>query len=122
MERDDLYVNDQYPLKSIHSEEAGKKIRKKIIFVTVLLTVITLVEVIIGTQINRTHELWPAVKLGYILLTLLKAGYIVMSFMHLGDEKRLFRNFVLIIYFFFMFYLIWLVLMEGQSVFFKFNM
>lgn len=121
MERDDLHVNDQYPLQSLHSEEAGKAIRKKILFVTVLLTVITLVEVIIGTMVDHTSAIWHWVKLGYVLLTLLKAGYIVMVFMHLGDEKRLLRNFILIPYFFFMFYLVWLLLMEGQSVLTKFN-
>lgn len=43
MERDDLIVNDSYPLNAHHSEEEGVKIRKNIIFVTVLLTVITAV-------------------------------------------------------------------------------
>lgn len=122
MERDDLIVNDQYPLQSIHSEEHGKVIRKKIIFVTVLLTAITFIEVMAGVYIDKSNvELWHWVKIGYIVLTLLKAGYIVLVFMHLGDEKRLLRNFVLIPYFFFMFYLVWLVLMEGQSVLNKFN-
>ncbi len=122
MERDDLYVNDQYPLQSIHSEEAGRAIRKKILFVTILLTVITGIEVFIGVVADRSNvELWHWIKIGYVLLTLLKAGYIVMVFMHLGDEKRLLRNFILIPYFFFMFYLVWLVLMEGQSVMYKFN-
>jgi len=122
MERDDLHVNDQYPLQAIHSEEAGKAIRKKILFVTVLLTVITLIEVLAGTMVDKSNvELWHWVKIGYVLLTLLKAGYIVLIFMHLGDEKRLLRNFILIPYFFFMFYIVWLLLMEGQSVLEKFN-
>ena len=45
MERDDLIVNDSYAMAAHHSEEAGAAIRKKIWFVTALLTLITAVEV-----------------------------------------------------------------------------
>ncbi len=48
MERDDLIVNDQYSLDLEHSEEAGKVIRKKIIKVTILLTLITALEIVMG--------------------------------------------------------------------------
>ena len=41
MERDDLIVNDSYAMAAHHSEEAGAAIRKKIWFVTALLTLIT---------------------------------------------------------------------------------
>ena len=40
MERDDLIVNDSYAMAAHHSEEAGAAIRKKIWFVTGLLTLI----------------------------------------------------------------------------------
>jgi hypothetical protein len=39
MERDDLIVNDSYSVNARHSEEEGKKLRKKIYAVTALLTV-----------------------------------------------------------------------------------
>ena len=42
MERDDII---EYSLDAHHSEEEGVKIRKKIYFVTILLTAITAVEV-----------------------------------------------------------------------------
>ena len=55
MERDDLIVNDSYSLNAHHSEEEGVKIRKKILFVTVLLTVITAVEVAMGIIFKRAE-------------------------------------------------------------------
>ena len=45
MERDDLIVNDSYALNAHHSEEEGVAIRKKIYMVTVILSVITAIEV-----------------------------------------------------------------------------
>lgn len=117
MERDDLIINDKYSTDAHHSEEAGVQIRKKIYFVTVLLSVITAVEVLLGIFIKRSDlEIWPLVKWGFVVLTLVKAGYIVMSFMHLGDEKRNLRNFILVPYFLFIFYLIFIALLEGDFI------
>ena len=48
MERDDLI---EYSLHAHHSEEKGKEIRKKIWMVTLLLTIITVVEVFTGAFI-----------------------------------------------------------------------
>jgi cytochrome c oxidase subunit IV len=56
------------------------------------------------------------VKWSFIILTLLKAGYIVMVFMHLGDEKKTFRYVILVPYFLFMLYLIFIALWEGLAV------
>ena len=96
MERDDLIVNDSYALNAHHSEEDGKKIRKKIIFVTVLLTVITAIEVAMGVYFKQDDAIWTAVKWAFIIMTLVKAGYIVLVFMHLGDERKNLRNTILI--------------------------
>lgn len=118
MERDDLIVNDQYALDAHHSEEDGVKIRKKIVFVTLLLTAITLVEVMLGVFIKRADTgLWMTIKWTFIVLTLVKAGYIVMSFMHLGDERKNLRNVILIPYLLFIGYLIFIGLTEGISTF-----
>lgn len=117
MERDDLIVNDQYALDAHHDEEAGKSIRKRIYFVTILLSVITIVEVVLGILVKRSNlEVWPFVKWGFVVLTLVKAGYIVMSFMHLGDERRNLRNFILVPYFLFILYLIFICLTEGDFI------
>lgn len=113
MLRDDLI---EYSLKTHHSEEKGKLIRKKIVFVTILLTAITLVEVLLGAFIHQNSTLWPLVKWTFVVLTLLKAGYIVMVFMHLGDEKKWLRNVILIPYFLFVLYLIFIALWEALEV------
>jgi cytochrome c oxidase subunit IV len=115
MERDDII---EYSLETHHDEEHGKAIRKKIYFVTILLTVITAVEVLLGAFVKQNAEstTWIIVKWSFILMTLLKAGYIVMVFMHLGDEKKSLRNIILIPYFIFMAYLIFICLNEGLAV------
>ena len=51
MERDDLI---EYSLQTHHSEEKGKEIRKKIWMVTLLLTIITVVEVFTGAFIKQS--------------------------------------------------------------------
>ena len=115
MERDDLIVNDSYALNAHHSEEDGKKIRKKIIFVTVLLTVITAIEVAMGVYFKQDDAIWTAVKWAFIIMTLVKAGYIVLVFMHLGDERKNLRNTILIPYLVFIGYLIWIAFTEGAG-------
>ena len=113
MLRDDII---EYSLDAHHSEEEGVKIRKKIYFVTVLLTVITIIEVALGAMVKQHYAAWPFVKWSFILMTLLKAGYIVMVFMHLGDERKGLRSVILIPYFIFILYLIFILLWEGTAV------
>jgi len=114
MERDDLIVNDSYPLNAHHSEEEGVKIRKNIIFVTVLLTVITAVEVAMGVIFKRSETFsWEMIKWTFVTLTLVKAGYIVMSFMHLGEERSVMKKTVLIPYLIFIVYLVFIAITEG---------
>lgn len=114
MERDDLIVNDSYALNAHHSEEEGVKIRKKIAFVTVLLTLITAVEVGMGIVFKRADTFtWETIKWTFIIMTLVKAGYIVMVFMHLGDERKNLRNTILVPYLVFILYLIFICLTEA---------
>lgn len=116
MERDDLLVNDSYPLQAHHSEEKGVEKRKTIIRVTVILTLITAVEVVLGIFFKRSETFeWTAIKWSFIIMTLVKAGYIVMSFMHLGDERKNLRNVILIPYMLFIVYLIFIALYEGAA-------
>ena len=115
MLRDDII---EYSLDAHHSEEEGKKKRKEIWKVTLILSFITIVEVAIGI-VSPKHEAgnaWVFIKYGYILLTLIKAAYIVMIFMHLGDERRNFKMMVLIPYLIFILYLVFHLLNEGVSV------
>ena len=113
MERDDLI---EYSLDAHHSEEHGKALRKKIWKVTLLLTIITAVEVALGAYIKQSSDVWIYVKWTFIALTLLKAGYIVMVFMHLGDERKWMRNVILIPYAAFILYLIFIALVEALAV------
>ena len=113
MERDDLI---EYSLDGHHSEEEGKKIRKKIWKVTLLLTIITAVEVALGAYIKQSSNIWVYVKWTFLALTILKAGYIVMIFMHLGDERKWLRNVILIPYAMFIVYLIFIALWEALAV------
>lgn len=113
MLRDDII---EYSLDAHHSEEQGKKIRKKIWQVTALLTLITIVEVALGAYIKQGSGAWPFVKWSFIIMTLLKAGYIVQVFMHLGDERKGMRYAILIPYFVFISYLIFIALYEGTAL------
>jgi cytochrome c oxidase subunit IV len=114
MERDDLLVNDSYALNAHHSEEEGVKIRKNIWKVTLLLTALTTVEVFMGIFFKRSETFtWTAIKWTFIVLTLVKAAYIVMVFMHLGDERSNLKRVVLAPYLVFILYLIFIAITEG---------
>lgn len=117
MERDDLIVNDSYSVNANHNEEAGKGIRKKIYKVTALLTIITIVEIFMGVAFKRDgSSLWESIKLAFVVLTLVKAAYIVLVFMHLGDERKNLKYVVLLPYALFILYLIFIGTSEGLSV------
>lgn len=116
MERDDLIVNDSYALNAHHSEEEGVKIRKNIWKVTAILTLVTIVEVIIGGTIKKEPGMtWNLIILLFIVLTIVKAGYIVLVFMHLGDERKSMRYTILAPYIFFILYATLLItVIEGN--------
>ncbi len=116
MERDDVI---EYSLYTHHSEEEGVKKRKQIWKVTLYLSVITALEVFVGVFWGRgtvAPLVWEAIKWGYIILTIIKAAYIVMVFMHLGEEKKVLRYFILVPYLIFISYLLFQVLYEGTAL------
>lgn len=113
MQRDDII---EYSLGATHSEEEGKKIRKKIYFVTALLSIVTIIEVGLGVFWTSMGLPWLAVKFAFIGLTILKAGYIVMIFMHLGDERKMFKYFILMPYAVFILYLLYLLFTEATAI------
>jgi cytochrome c oxidase subunit IV len=114
MERDDLIVNDSYSVAANHDEEHGREIRKKIYFVTVLLSIITTVEVALGILIKQGTDWWPLVKWSFIVMTLVKAFYIVAVFMHLGDERKWLRGVIVVPYAVFIVYLIFIGITESN--------
>lgn len=63
-----------------------------------------------------TPSTWVLIKYGYIVLTLVKAWYIIKEFMHLGHERKSFRKVILYPYIFFIIYLIFILLVEGTAV------
>lgn len=114
MERDDII---EYSLDAHHSEEEGRKLRRKIWLVTLLLAVVTTVEVALGAYWKEwMPDSWHLVKWTFVVLTLVKATYIVMSFMHLGDERRNIRAIILLPYALFILYLLFIAVWESNYV------
>lgn len=116
MTRDDII---EYSPDLVHDEAAGKKIRKNIFKVTAILSIITIVEVLVGIKWGRgvvDGIAWTVIRWSYIILTLIKAGYIVLSFMHLGDERKSFRKIVLYPYAVFIIYLIVIAINESNFI------
>ncbi|NNC82692.1 MAG: cytochrome C oxidase subunit IV family protein [Flavobacteriales bacterium] len=118
MERDDLIYDEQYAVAAKHDDEHGKQIRKKIWKVTALLTIVTVIEVAIGATIPRESgsTTWTIVKWLFIGMTLLKAAYIVLVFMHLGDERKSLKYTILAPYIVFILYLIFIALTESAYI------
>ena len=118
MERDDII---EYSLGAQHSEEEGKKIRKNVWKVTAILSVITFVEVLVGILYSKTvvgdGNLWATIKTGYIILTVIKARYIILEFMHLGHERSSFKSTILYPYLFLILYLIFIAINESLAVY-----
>lgn len=113
-ERDDII---EYSLYKHHSEEEGKKKRKKIWQVTLILSVITAIEVLCGAFVRQGSPSWHTIKILFIVLTVIKAAYIVLSFMHLGDENRIMRLTILGVYLIFIIYMIILIVLEGVELY-----
>lgn len=89
--------------------------------VFIILTIITLVEVVLGiykpaslhlTQVLGTSPLnWI-----FLILTLVKAYYIAWFFMHLADEKKWLRRSIVWVLLLFILYLSFYLIIDGGSV------
>ncbi|MDQ3049166.1 MAG: cytochrome C oxidase subunit IV family protein [Bacteroidota bacterium] len=110
----------QYEFMAHHSEEEGKKKRKKLWLVFWIMLAVTIVELIIGFQaaawglLNEDRTSSGTLKFIFIGLTVLKAFYIVFSFMHLGHEKKAFKYSVLAPYLVFILYLVYIIVGEAN--------
>ncbi len=96
-----------------HSEEAGKKIRKKIWLIFWVLLAITTIEVFLGIYWKEMGLPWGLIKMTFIGLTILKAFYIVSEYMHLKHEVTFFKNIIIIPFVLFALYLAYHVMTEG---------
>lgn len=98
-------VYPDYEGMAHHDEATGKKVRRKLWTVFWILLGITIVEVLIGLYAQEAlGKGW--LKIIFIGLTLVKAAYIVMVFMHLKDENKWTKWVILIPYAVFIGYLI----------------
>jgi cytochrome c oxidase subunit 4 len=104
----------EYELMAHHSEEEGKKGRRTLWNVFWIMLVITILELIIGSMApghGWSGQLW--LKVLFITLTVGKAAFIVLWFMHLKHEVTFFKYVVLIPYITFICYCIFICLNEG---------
>jgi cytochrome c oxidase subunit IV len=107
-----LYEGDQSKLYSgvmshhsdVNSSESKQQV-KKIWKVFWVLLAITLVEVVLGMYFSHAMPK-GLINFIFLALTVLKAGYIVSIFMHLGDEFRGFIVTVLVPLFLFVWFII----------------
>jgi cytochrome c oxidase subunit IV len=110
----------QYELMAHHSEEEGKKARRKLWNVFWIMLVVTIVELLIGFKANswgllnddRTSSV--PLKIIFIGLTIGKAFFIVFSFMHLGHEKKWMKWSILGPYMVFIIYLVFIIVGEAN--------
>ncbi|MFN5182944.1 MAG: cytochrome C oxidase subunit IV family protein [Bacteroidota bacterium] len=112
----------EYEKMSNHSEEEGKPIRKKLWMVFWIMLGVTLVELAIGTyassmgMLDSERRSSLLLKIIFVVLTIVKAGYIVMIFMHLGHEVKFMKWTILAPYIIFLCYLVFIILVEGTYV------
>jgi cytochrome c oxidase subunit IV len=85
---------EHQPLSSevtVHHHQSDEEFRRRIRKTTILLSVITVIELCLGLLMYATdfaHWVDMFLKGVIVILTLAKAFYIVSIFMHLGDEIR----------------------------------
>ena len=83
--------NDPFPnyeMLAHHDEAHGKKTRKKLWAVFFLLLIVTIIEIFVGIKADDWGLGKLFLKIFFIGFTLVKAYYIVYTFMHLGEEQR----------------------------------
>jgi len=101
---------------SHHSEEEGKAMRKTIWVIFWVLLGLTTVEVSLGLYWKDLGLMWEFVKWTFIILTLVKAYYIVAYYMHLKHEYKNFIYMVALPYIVLVAYLIVMLLAEAVFV------
>ena len=104
----------EYEKMAAHGEEDGKKLRRTLWNVFWIMLVITIGELVVG--FIAPGKGWTGsiyLKVFFIGFTIIKAGFIVMAFMHLGHEVKFFKYTILGPYITFMLYCIFVCLNEG---------
>lgn len=107
------HTEEVYQYAAHHSEEAGKKMRKRIWFIFWVLLAITSVEVFLGISWKVMGLPWSVIKMTFIILTIAKAFYIVSEYMHLKHEVTFFKNLIIVPYVLLALYLAYFVVTEA---------
>lgn len=98
---------------------------QKIIGVLILLSIVTLIEVVLGIYKPAIfNEYFLNLKLLnwiFIILTIVKAYYITWDFMHMRDETSLLRRVVVWTAVFLILYLTFILIQEGGYIFDEFD-
>jgi len=96
----DVPASAAYPEVSFNPPHDSSNFYSKVKKTTIILSVLTIIELFLGLYIYYLHEGVPSyswvlfLKEVICILTLAKAYYIVAVFMHLGDEIK---NFIMVI-------------------------
>ena len=112
----------QHTANTAHSEHTHESSTKRIWAVFIYLSVITLVEVILGIIKPEvlTHNYFISLKILnwiFIILTIVKAYYITWAFMHMEGETKGLRRAVVWTAIFLIIYLLFILLTEGDYVY-----
>lgn len=97
--------------KVYHDSPTGPSARKKIIKVFIILSIITLVEFLIAFAVGR--GMWRNTT--FILMTIVKAFFIVAEFMHMKHEAKT-MSMTILLPFCFVIWLIVALLIEGDFI------
>ena len=94
---------------------------QKIIGVLILLSIVTLVEVVLGiynpAALNEYFLNLKLLNWVFIILTIVKAYYITWDFMHMRDETSILRRVVVWTAVFLILYLTFILIQEGGYIF-----
>lgn len=104
------------------SQEHASNSTKRIWNVFILLSLVTIVEVILGIFKPAVlhHNSFLAMNLLnwiFIILTIYKAYYIVWAFMHMEGEESSLKNAVVVPLVFLVLYLMFILLIEGDYIY-----
>ena len=98
---------------------------QKIIGVLILLSIVTLVEVVLGIYkpaiLNEYFLNLKLLNWIFIILTIVKAYYITWDFMHMRDETSILRRVVVWTAVFLILYLTFILIQEGGYIFDEFD-
>jgi cytochrome c oxidase subunit IV len=94
---------------------------QKIIGVLILLSIVTLVEVVLGIYkpevLNESFANLKLLNWVFIILTIVKAYYITWDFMHMRDESFALQASVVMTLIFLIAYLAFILLVEGNYIY-----